>query len=316
MREWQDKTPRRCVVGAEFDGQRLDNYLLREWRGVPRSLVYRLIRSGNVRVNAGRARPDRRLQAGDHLRLPASVETPPPAAKPAATPLELQVLHEDAQLLVVDKPAGLAVHGGSGVAHGVIERLRAQRPPRAFLELVHRLDRDTSGALLLAKKRSALVDLQRQWRAQRVEKRYIALVLGQWRAPQHRRIDLPLARRGDASGARQVVVDAAGKSALTRTALVSQQRGGALVQADIRTGRTHQLRVHFAQCDLPILGDGKYGDFAANRAAARAGLARMFLHAAHLAFTQPASGQLLAIAAPLPPSFAQAAQWLENRRRA
>ena len=300
------------VVSADYAGQRLDNYLLREWCGVPRSLVYRLIRSGQVRVNSGRVRPDCRLQTGDRLRLPESVRLPVrEASKPP--PLTMPVLYEDAVLLAVDKPAGLAVHGGSGLSHGVIERLRRPLAAGAFLELVHRLDRETSGVLLLAKKRAALLALQKQWRARRVHKHYTALVFGNWQAARHRRIDLPLKRIGGDKGQRHVIVDEAGKSAGTRTKLIARQRGGALLDAVIQTGRTHQLRVHFAAADIPIVGDKKYGNFAANRTAAAAGFHRMFLHAAQLVFTHPQSGEAITVTAALPAAFTEAADWLQQQ---
>ncbi len=314
MRDLVDKTVRECVVSEQFEGQRLDNYLLREWRGVPRSLIYRLIRNGHIRVNVGRVRPDCRLSTGDRLRLPASVRVPEAPPPTHARPLALQVLYEDEILLAVDKPAGLAVHGGSGVAHGVIERLRAHLPQHAFLELVHRLDRDTSGVLLLAKKRSALTAIQQQWRAQKVEKKYTALVLGVWQAEQHREIKLPLKRIVAANGNRHVIVDSAGKNAYTRTRLLQQYSNSALLEADLQTGRTHQLRVHFATQQLPILGDERYGDFALNHSAARAGWQRMFLHAQQLAFTHPQSAERVQILSPLAEEFTLAAQWLAQQR--
>lgn len=312
MRDSHSKNLAQRVVGDEFAGQRLDNYLLREWRGVPRSLVYRLIRNGHVRVNAGRVKPDCRLQAGDCLRLPASVAVPQTRAAAPAAPLQLPVLYEDAQLLAVDKPAGLAVHGGSGIAHGVIERLRARLPQNRFLELAHRLDRETSGVLLLAKKRTALAAVQKQWREHQVKKRYVALVFGEWQAARHRRIALPLKRLNGSDGHRQVVADAAGKNAVTHTQRLNVHGGGALLAADLSTGRTHQLRVHLAASDIPIVGDDKYGDFTANRAAARAGFSRMFLHAERLTFTHPLSGKRLSIVAPPAQDFTHAAAWLER----
>lgn len=316
MRDSPGNSPSQRVVGDEFCGQRLDNYLLREWRGVPRSLVYRLIRSGHVRINGARSQPHRRLHAGDTLRLPASVALPAVAPSPCAAPLQLPVLYEDAHLLAVDKPAGLAVHGGSGIAHGVIERLRARLPAHGFLELVHRLDRDTSGVLLLAKKRRALAEVQRQWRENRVSKQYLALVFGQWRATRHRRINLPLQRTGEGGGTRRVVASAEGKPAVTHTQAVTRYGSATLLTAQLHTGRTHQLRVHFAESGLPIVGDDKYGDFAANRAASRAGFARMFLHAQRLSLHHPHSGEKLTFTAAPPPEFEQAGIWLARARTA
>lgn len=301
------------TISEQEQGQRLDNYLLREWRGVPRSLIYRLIRTGKVKLNAARTTPASRLHSGDILHLPDNIVTSSPP-KPPAKALALPVLYEDSELLAVDKPAGLAVHGGSGIAHGVIERLRTGRGldrDRNFLELAHRLDRETSGVLLLAKKRSALRMVQAQWRAQQVQKEYIALVFGDWQK-RHRRIVLPLRRIGGDSGIRRVVTDNDGKAALTQTRLLRQWRRGALISAVLATGRTHQLRVHFAESGIPIAGDDKYGIFADNHALARAGFARMFLHAGHLRFIRPATGAALMIESPLPPLFEHAGAYLDS----
>jgi len=299
-------------VGA---GQRLDNFLLRLLKGVPKTHVYRLIRGGEVRVNKGRAAADTRLAAGDVVRLPPVrvAAAPPPAAVPAR---EFAPLYEDEHLLAIDKPAGVAVHGGSGVSFGVIEQLRRARPGERFLELVHRLDKETSGVLLLAKKRSALTRLQEQFRARETDKVYTALVRGHWPARQ-RVIDVPLLRTLDAAGERHVrVVDAAHEQARRAITLVQpRERFGApagavaacsLVDVTIKTGRTHQIRVHLAHAGHPILGDPKYGDFAWNRAWARgealAGVrfARMFLHARRLRFAHPADGRTIELESPLP----------------
>lgn len=299
-----------CIVSEHSHGQRLDNYLLREWRGVPRPLIYRLIRNGNIRVNRKRAKPDQRLHAGDHLRLPNSVQTPAPGTLPPAAPLALPILYEDAHYMAVNKPAGLAVHGGSGIAHGVIERLRARHPPQPFLELAHRLDRDTSGILLLAKKRAALAAIQSQWRDHRVAKHYTALSFGDYHPTRHHRIDLPLQRLASPTGARHVIVSTAGKTAVTHTQKMQTLNGGSLLSATLHTGRTHQLRVHLAYADLPIVGDPKYGNFPANRAAAKAGHSRMHLHAHRLQFTHPDDGAAVTITAAPPPEFTAAAHWL------
>lgn len=290
------------IVDGEYDGQRLDNYLMRQWRDAPRRLIYRLIRTGQVRVNALRAGPERRLRGGDALRLPPH-RPRWRAEKPTPTPLALPVLYEDAQLLVVSKPGGMAVHGGSGMSHGVIERLRAALPPHASLELAHRLDKETSGALLLTKKRSALRTVQEQWRRGEVDKQYTALVFGEWKE-QHSRIRLPLKRIVDADGNRRVFVADDGKDSLTETRLRRQWKNGATLDAQLATGRTHQLRVHLAATGLSIVGDKKYGDFGANRAIGGA-QTRMFLHAAVLSFVHPASGEYMEIVAPLPPEFAR-----------
>lgn len=291
------------TVAADYHGQRLDNYLAREMRGAPRPLIYRLIRTGQVRINGRRSTPDCKLCAGDLLRIPDNISLTPPAAD--APPAELPVLYEDSALLAVNKPSGMAVHGGTSVAHGVVERLRAARCDR-FLELAHRLDKHTSGVLLLAKKSSALRGVQSEWRARRVQKIYLAMVFGQW-TRNAAKINLPLKRipRGIA-----VRVAADGRESQTNTALLKQFPAAALLRADIATGRTHQLRVHLAAVGLPIVGDDKYGDFAANR---RFGAKRILLHAASLSFAHPATGEIVRLHAPPPDDFAAAEQTLRRR---
>ena len=289
-------------VAAEYRGQRLDNYLAREMKGAPRKLIYRLIRTGQVRINGRRAAPKNKLAEGDILRIPDCVALSP-AALPAP-PAELPVLFENEFFLAVNKPAGMAVHGGGGVSYGVIERLRAGHGGR-FLELAHRLDKHTSGVLLLAKKPSALRGVQSEWRAGKVRKIYYALSFGRWRE-QNAVIDMPIKRpRGQIAG--QISPD--GRSALTRTSLVRQFPAAALLKADIATGRTHQLRVHLSAVGLPIVGDEKYGDFAANRQIG--GRRRMYLHAARLSFIHPPGGEKTDIAAPLPDSFARMQKQLQ-----
>lgn len=295
---------RRLQVDEASAGQRLDNFLLRLLKGVPKTHVYRLIRSGEVRVNKGRAQADTRLQPGDEVRVPP-VRQAAPADLTAVPAREFPVVYEDEWLLAIDKPAGVAVHGGSGVSHGVIEQLRRARPQARFLELVHRLDKETSGLLLLAKKRSALTALQAQFRARGTDKVYSALVFGRWPASL-KVIDQPLQRGLDATGGRHVRVVEAGDDAARRSiTLVRIADDGlpdlSLLEVTIRTGRTHQIRVHLASNGHPIVGDAKYGDFEANRRFARAqGFARMFLHAGRLAFDHPSSGERLSLAAPLP----------------
>ncbi len=289
-------------VDASGDGQRIDNFLLRELRGVPRSRVYRLLRRGEVRVNRGRVKAEHRLQRGDQVRIPP-LRMAEPAAQPAGLPdglgrrLAAAVLYEDDGLLVVDKPSGLAVHGGSGLRFGLIEAFRQLRPDLPGLELVHRLDRETSGCLLLAKRRPALRELHAALREGRMEKRYLALVSGQW--PQERReVALPLERNILRSGERMVRTDDAGKASLTR---FSVQRSGvraSLVEAEPVTGRTHQIRVHAAAMGHPILGDDKYGDREHNAWARALGLKRLFLHAHSLALDW--GGQRLVFVAELP----------------
>jgi 23S rRNA pseudouridine955/2504/2580 synthase len=287
-------------VGAEAAGQRLDNFLLSALRGVPRSHVYQLIRSGQVRVNSGRSTARYRVQRGDSIRIP-------PIRKPARAPqpppdglewLEQRIAYEDSRLLLLDKPAGLAVHGGSGVALGCIEGLRSLRPNLKTLELVHRLDRATSGCLLVAKRRSTLRTLHALLRSGYVEKRYLALVMGRW--PQGTtRIDAPLAtvRRG---GEARVRVDASGKVASSEFRLLDALAGASFVEISIGTGRTHQIRVHAAHAGHPIAGDDRYGDREFNAGLAGRGLSRMFLHAHSIAFEWPDSGEPFALSLPLP----------------
>ena len=291
----------RRPIAAEADGQRIDNYLLKILKGVPKSHVYRILRSGEVRINGGRIGPDYRLLAGDELRLPpvrvaerSQRQVPPPNPQ-----LEHAILFEDESLLVLDKPSGLAVHGGSGVSFGVIEQLRAQRPTARFLELVHRLDRDTSGVLLLAKKRSALTTLHAALRTGRVKKFYLVLVRGKWHGRQQS-VRLSLHKYVLASGERRVAVNEAGQEAHTVFRLERAWREFSLLRAELKTGRTHQIRVHLAHLGFPVAGDDKYGDFDLNRQLARAGLTRMFLHASSVGFEHPASGSALTLEAPLP----------------
>ncbi len=311
-------------AGESGEGQRLDNFLARHLKGVPRSHIYRIVRSGEVRVNGARAAADRKLLAGDVVRIPP-VRTAQADAVPAAPALEFPVVFEDDHLLAINKPDGVAVHGGSGVRFGVIEALRAARPAAKFLELVHRLDRDTSGLLLIAKKRSALTALHAALRDRRADKRYLALVAGLWeRGPVL--ADAPLFKYLTASGERRVRVDAQ-QGQESRTQFRPQERfacpalgrwgGLTLMQARLLTGRTHQIRVHLAHLGHPIVGDDKYGDEALNLALARGqvpGLPpfrRMFLHAAELAIDHPATGQRLALHAPLPDDCTR---WLHELR--
>jgi 23S rRNA pseudouridine955/2504/2580 synthase len=291
------------TITEDEAGQRIDNYLLRVCKGVPKSHIYRILRSGEVRVNKGRIDQLYRLASGDVVRIPpVRVAEKSSAIVPGA---EFAILFEDAHLLVIDKPAGTAVHGGSGVSFGVIEQLRASRPDAKFLELVHRLDRDTSGVLMLAKKRSALTNLHEQMRDGVTDKRYLTVVGGDWKnARQH--IKLPLHKFTTADGERRVCVQAGGMESHTVFTMLRKWQQFTLLEAELKTGRTHQIRVHLASSGFPILGDDKYGDFALNRVLLKAdqtrgALKRMFLHAHQITFTHPETGKQQTINAPLPP---------------
>jgi 23S rRNA pseudouridine955/2504/2580 synthase len=286
-------------------GQRVDNMLLRVLKGVPRQHIYRLVRTGQVRVNSARVDPTYRMQSGDRVRIPpVRVAQRPAAPSERSSPrFHPSIVYEDEHLLVLNKPAGIAVHGGSGVSRGVIEEMRLARPRLKFLELVHRLDRDTSGLLLLAKKRSALVTLHAAIRAGAMRKLYTLLVHGRVREAQ-RAVDLPLEKYLLPGGDRRVKVGTAGLVSRTVFTLLRHAGDYSLLQAELLTGRTHQIRVHAAHIGHPIAGDDKYGDFGANRALAKRGFKRMFLHAARIELTHPASGETLALEAPLPAELA------------
>jgi len=295
---------RHVGIDAQEQGQRLDRVLGRLLPGVPRSRIFRLIRRGEVRVNGRRASPEQRLAAGDSLRLPPVRELAPDAPRrvPAGMiqSIEHAVIHEDERLLVLDKPGGIAVHGGSGLSFGVIEALRASRPGET-LELAHRLDRDTSGLLLVSKKSSALRALHGLLRDGAVQKSYLALVAGHWNLG-HKRIDAPLRTDLRVGGERTVKVDPHGKHSLTEFKLIEHYGARAsLIEAIIHTGRTHQIRVHAAFCAHPVAGDAKYGDAAFNESLATLGLTRMFLHAHSLSFAWPDGGAEHSFSAPLPP---------------
>ena len=299
------------TVGEEAAGQRIDNFLLRVLKGVPKSHVYRILRSGEVRLNRGRVGPDARLAPGDVVRIPplriANVAAKPPRAAVARS-FRPSVLYEDDALVAIDKPAGLAVHGGSGIALGLIEQLRAARPEARFLELVHRLDRDTSGVLLVARKRAALVDLHAQLRDGTMDKRYLVLVRGPWRDAM-RKVDVPLHKFVTREGERRVRIDEGGQRAITifrrLEAWPRHNPPVALLEAELKTGRTHQIRVHLAHLGHALARDDKYGDFAWNRELARDGLKRMFLHARQLTFMHPTSGREMAVESPMPAELAK-----------
>ncbi len=295
---------RRVTIDEGSAGQRLDNFLLRELKGVPKTHVYRLIRAGEVRVNKGRAQADTRIELGDEIRIPP-VRLPERSAEPEAPAREFPVIFEDEHLLVIDKPAGVAVHGGSGVSFGVIEQLRRARPTAKFLELVHRLDKETSGLLMIAKKRSALVALQDQLRERETGKTYTALVWGDW--PEKLKvIDVALLKFIGSDGERWVKAVAAetdqAKRSISLVKVVKRLAGFTLLDVTLKTGRTHQIRVHLQQAGHPIVGDPKYGDFERNREIARGPLKfdRMFLHARRLRFAHPQGGAEVQVEAPLP----------------
>jgi 23S rRNA pseudouridine955/2504/2580 synthase len=291
-------------IDGASEGQRVDNFLLRELKGVPKSHIYRLLRKGEVRVNKGRVRPEHKLQAGDEVRVPpvrvAAPDAAPTVSRGLAEHLEAAILFEDDALLVVNKPAGLAVHGGSGVSFGLIEALRALRPEARFLELVHRLDRDTSGCIMVAKKRSALLKLHEALRGDGVDKRYLALVAGEW--PAHKgRVEAPLEKNTLRSGERVVRVSANGKTALTEFRVVERLPRATLVEARPITGRTHQIRVHAQFAGYPLACDDKYGDKAADARFRELGLKRLFLHAKSLSIEW--LGGVLKLEAPLDPEL-------------
>ena len=300
------------TVDEDSAGQRLDNFLMRHLKGVPKTHVYRIIRSGEVRVNKGRASAEQRVEVGDLVRLPpvrvsAQVQAKADAPAPAR---EFPVLMEDESMMAIDKPAGVAVHGGSGVSFGVIEQLRRARPALANLELVHRLDRETSGVLLVAKKRSALKNLQDQFRDRETGKTYLALVLGLW--PSNKKvIDSPLMKytiqNGVGEGERRVKVvdkdDPNGMRSITLVRVARTVGPYTLLEVTIKTGRTHQIRVHLASQGHPIAGDDKYGDFEHNKLMHKMGLKRMFLHAWQLKFQHPQSHRPVSLQAPLPPEL-------------
>jgi 23S rRNA pseudouridine955/2504/2580 synthase len=305
MKDLERNSVQLVTISDEEAGQRIDNYLLRICKGVPKSHIYRILRSGEVRVNKGRIDQLYRLVTGDVVRIPP-IRVAEKAAGNAPVPgAEFAIVYEDTHLLVIDKPAGVAVHGGSGVSYGVIEQLRAARPQAKFLELVHRLDRETSGLLLLAKKRSALTHLHEQMREGTTDKRYLAMVAGDWKNPRQH-VKLPLHKYTTADGERRVVVQAGGQEAHTVFNLLRKWQDVALLEAELKTGRTHQIRVHLASSGFPILGDEKYGDFGLNKQLQKANetrgaLKRMFLHAWRITFQHPDTGQPLTLTAPLPP---------------
>jgi 23S rRNA pseudouridine955/2504/2580 synthase len=286
-------------IDSSSAGQRLDNFLIRQCKGVPKSHLYRAVRSGQVRVNRGRVKVDYRLQLGDLVRVPP-MRVAQGEVKPLAPKAEFPIVFEDDDILVVNKPSGVAVHGGSGVSYGVIEQLRSARPQQRFLELAHRLDRETSGLLILAKRRPALVALHDMFRQDRAHKHYKALVTGDIsQKVQH--IKKPLLRYLTAEGERRVRVDPQGRYAHTIVTCLQRYQAYTLVDAEIITGRTHQIRVHLNSIGHAIVGDDKYGDDELRKKLSRQGFKRMFLHAYRLRFPHPVSGEWITVEADLPP---------------
>lgn len=306
------------TVADDEAGQRIDNYLRTRLKGVPKSLLYRILRKGEVRVNKKRIKPEYKLQAGDEVRVPPirvseKEEAPVSAKLTRVAALADCILYEDDGLIVLNKPSGTAVHGGSGLSFGVIEGLRALRPEARFLELVHRLDRDTSGILLVAKKRSVLRDLHEQLRVKTVQKDYLALVRGQWQ--KHCKVvQAPLMKNVLQSGERIVRVSAEGKPSETRFEVVERFEQATLVKASPVTGRTHQIRVHTLHAGHPIAFDDKYGDRDFDAQVAASGLNRLFLHAAAIRFRHPQTGQEMLIEAPLDGILKHTVQYLRNQR--
>ena len=314
------------ITVAEHEaGQRLDNYLIKILKGVPKSHIHRIIRAGEVRLNKKRCKPDSRIQTGDLLRIPpvrtAEKQRSSENRAQAVPAREFTIIYEDDALLVIDKPAGTAVHGGSGVSFGVIEQIRRARPETRYLELVHRLDKDTSGLLMIAKKRSALVKLHEAIRNDHPKKIYLALGVGKLPNDSFH-VKLPLFKYTGAQGEKMVRVSEDGQSAHTIFRVFNRfsddllhQVGLShltLVQATLKTGRTHQIRVHLQSQQCPIAGDERYGDYQANKRLQKLGLKRMFLHAAELHLDHPLTGEKLILKAPLPQDLAQFVLMLEN----
>ena len=318
------------ITVAEHEaGQRLDNYLIKILKGVPKSHIHRIIRAGEVRLNKKRCKPDSRIQTGDLLRIPpvrtAEKQRSSENRAQAVPAREFTIIYEDDALLVINKPAGIAVHGGSGVSFGVIEQIRRARPEARYLELVHRLDKDTSGLLMIAKKRSALVKLHEAIRNDHPKKIYLALGVGKLPNDSFH-VKLPLFKYTGAQGEKMVRVSEDGQSAHTIFRVLNRFSDGLLhqvglsdltfVEATLKTGRTHQIRVHLQSQDCPIAGDERYGDYQANKRLQKLGLKRMFLHASELHLAHPLTGEKLILKAPLPQELAQFVLMLENQEKA
>ena len=304
------------TIDEGSETQRIDNFLVKHLKGVPKSHLYRILRSGEVRVNSKRVDASYRLQAGDVLRIPPiRVSQPNPSKHQGSAPisgprLNQAILYEDDVLLAINKPAGMAVHGGSGISRGVIEQLRLERPEAKFLELAHRLDRETSGVLLIGKKRSALVALHHGMREGLMDKRYLVLVKGKWRN-RKQSVRLSLHKYLTADGERRVSVSDDGQASHTIFHLKQAWQDFSLLEAELKTGRTHQIRVHLAHLGFPIAGDDKYGDFGLNKELQKRGLKRMFLHAWQITITHPVTGKPLHLEASLPEELGRFLQSLE-----
>lgn len=302
-------------ISSEYAGQRLDNFLLARLKGAPKSLIYRIVRKGEVRVNKGRIKPDYRLKTGDCVRIPPvrlSEKKPGKPADHVLKKLAESIIYEDKRLLVLNKPDGMAVHGGSGLSFGIIEAMRALRPDAPYLELVHRLDRDTSGCLILAKKRSALRLLHELLRENKMDKYYLALLKGSWPGGD-RLLNFPLRKNVLRSGERIVRVSDDGKQARSLFCPLQVRQEASLMEIKLETGRTHQIRVHAAHSNHPIAGDEKYGDESYNKLMKQKGLKRLFLHAQRLEFVMPDDGQVIKLTAPLPEDLQAVLKKLDMR---
>jgi 23S rRNA pseudouridine955/2504/2580 synthase len=313
MKDLSKEHPAHLIVTDDESGQRLDNFISRHVKGVPKSRLYRVIRRGEARVNGRRVNVSLRLTTGDRVRLPPlRTATPPTVFKHRfKTSLLKQVLYQDNDLLAINKPAGIAVHGGSGVSSGVIEQLRVELPSTRFVELVHRLDRETSGILLIAKKRAALLAMHKMLRAGEVDKYYLAIIKGIW-PHAHRKISLPLNKYLTTNGERRVNVQEGGKPAITEFTLIKKWKDCSLLQAKLGTGRTHQIRVHLSFLGYPILGDNKYGDFLLNKSLRKTGIKRLFLHACQMGFRHYDREERIVISAPIPQDWNDWVQKLDN----
>jgi 23S rRNA pseudouridine955/2504/2580 synthase len=295
---------RKVQISIAHAGQRVDNFLIRELKGVPKTHVYRILRSGEVRVNGGRVKAETKLNAGDEIRIPPVRMAEAPKHLQMGEDFPHEIVWEDDHLIAINKPSGVAVHGGSGVSFGVIEQLRMARPNAPLLELVHRLDRETSGVLFIAKTRAALVGMHDTLREKSGDKRYLAVVKGEW-VNDRQHVKVPLAKFTQPDGERRVRVDADdGQFAHTVFNLIERRPTMSMLEAELKTGRTHQIRVHLAHLGFPIAGDPKYGDAAWNKLLKTQGLTRMFLHAKSFAFEHPISGDMMKIEAPLPKDLA------------